>query len=104
MQKYWDLYHDKDYINEHRNKDFSYSIVKGGHYGYRSMWDYAKNNIPKDMRMKFMKLFLGQTEQEVKKRLYEIATHWYVGYDKGYRPTRPNKHNRKRNLGHRYEK
>jgi len=111
MQDYWNLYQDKDYINEHRNKDFSYSVMKGGHYGYKSMWNYAKNNIPKDKRMKFMTLHLGQTEQEVKKRLYEIASHWYVGDDKVENGSltyvrRPSKHNRKRTFGnyYRYEK
>ena len=106
IQDYWSEYHDKDYINEHRNQDFSYSVMKGGHYGYKSMWNYAKNNVPKDKRMKFMTLHLGQTEQEVKKRLYEIASHWYVGDDKMPYARRPNIHNRKRRLGnyYRYEK
>ena len=111
MQEYWNLYHDKDYIEQHRNKDFSYSIVKGGHYGYKSMWNYAKNNIPKDKRMLFMKLNLLQTEKEIKKRLYEIKSHWYIGDDKATKDwlgrtyvRRPNKHTRRRNLGHRYEK
>ena len=106
IQNYWSKYHDKDYINKYRNKDFSYSVMKGGHYGYKSMWNYAKNNVPKDKRMKFMTDYLGQTEQEVKKRLYEIASHWYVGDDKMPYARRPNKHNRKRNVGnyYRYEK
>ncbi len=106
IHNYWNLYHDKDYINEHRNQDFSYSVMKGGHYGYKSMWNYAKNNVPKDKRMKFMTLHLGQTEQEVKKRLYEIASHWYVGDDKMPHARRPNKYNRRRNVGnyYRYEK
>ena len=110
IQEYWSEYHDKDYINEHRNKDFSYSVKKGGHYGYKSMWNYAKNNVPKDKRMKFMTSVLGQTEREVKKRLYEIKSHWYVGDDKVENGSftyvrRPNKYNRKRNDNYyRYEK
>ena len=105
IQEYWNEYHDKDYIHEHRNKDFSYSIVKGGHYGYKSMWNYAKNNVPKRMRMKFMTLYLQQSEQEVKKRLYEIKSHWYVGDDKMPHARRPNKYNRRRNDNYyRYEK
>ena len=112
IQDYWSKYHDKDYINEHRNKDFSYSVMKGGHYGYKSMWNYAKNNVPKDKRMKFMTSVLGQTEQEVKKRLYEIKSHWYVGDDKASQDwqgrtyvRRPSKYTRKRNDNYyRYEK
>ena len=105
IQEYWSEYHDKDYINKHRNKDFSYSVMKGGHYGYKSMWNYAKNNVPKDKRMKFMTSVLGQTEREVKKRLYEIKSHWYVGDDKMPYARRPNKYNRKRNDNYyRYEK
>jgi len=106
MEKYWNSYHDKDYIEQHRNKDFSYSVMKGGHYGYKSMWNYAKNNVPKDKRMLFMKLNLLQTEKEIKKRLYEITSHWYVGDDKMPHARRPNKYNRKRNVGnyYRYEK
>jgi len=74
------------------------------------MWNYAKNNVPKDKRMKFMTSVLGQTEQEVKKRLYEIKSHWYVGDDKVENGSftyvrRPNKYNRKRNDNYyRYEK
>ena len=105
IQNYWSKYHDKDYINKYRNKDFSYSVMKGGHYGYKSMWNYAKNNVPKDKRMKFMTDYLGQTEQEVKKRLYEIASHWYVGDDKMPYARRPNKYNRRRDDNYyRYDK
>ena len=105
IQDYWSKYHDKDYINEHRNKDFSYSVMKGGHYGYKSMWNYAKNNVPKGRRMYFMTSVLGQTESEVKKRLYEIKSHWYVGDDKMPYARRPNKYNCRRNDNcYRYEK
>ena len=106
IQDYWSKYHDKDYINEHRNKDFSYSVMKGGHYGYKSMWNYAKNNVPKGRRMYFMTSVLGQTESEVKKRLYEINSHWYVGDDKMPYARRPNKYNRKSTVDryYRYKK
>ena len=106
IQDYWSKYHDKDYINEHRNKDFSYSVMKGGHYGYKSMWNYAKNNVPKDKRMKFMTTHLNQTEQEIKRKLYEIASHWYVGDDKMPYARRPNKYNRKSTVDryYRYKK
>jgi hypothetical protein len=105
IQDYWSKYHDKDYINKYRNKDFSYSVMKGGHYGYKSMWNYAKNNVPKDKRMKFMTTHLNQTEREIKRRLYEIKSHWYVGDDKMPYARRPNKYNRKRNDNYyRYEK
>ena len=76
IQDYWNLYHDKDYLHEHRNQDYSYSVMKGGHYGYKSMWNYAKNNVPKDKHIKFMTTHLNKTEQEIKRKLYEIASHW----------------------------
>ena len=104
IQDYWSEYHDKDYINKHRNKDFSYSVMKGGHYGYKSMWNYAKNTVPKDKRMKFMTTHLNQTEREIKRRLYEIKSHWYVGDDKMPYARRPNKYYRRRNDNcYRYE-
>ena len=105
IQEYWSEYHDKDYINKHRNKDFSYSVMKGGHYGYKSMWNYAKNNVPKNKRMKFMTTHLNQTEREIKRRLYEIKSHWYVDDDKMPYARRPNKYNRRRNDNYyRYKK
>ena len=105
IQNYWSKYHDKDYINKYRNKDFSYSVMKGGHYGYKSMWNYAKNNVPKDKRMKFMTTHLNQTEREIKRRLYEIKSHWYVGDDKMPYARRPNKYNRRRDDNYyRYDK
>ena len=105
IQEYWSEYHDKDYINKYRNKDFSYSVMKGGHYGYKSMWNYAKNNVPKNKRMKFMTTHLNQTEREIKRRLYEIKSHWYVGDDKMPYARRPNKYNRRRNDNYyRYKK
>lgn len=103
MQDYWNLYQDKDYINECRNKNFSYSINRGGHYGYKSMWHYAKNNIPVDKRMKFMTLHLGQTEEEVKKRLYEIKNHYWLCSKYQYRKATHKNYKHKYGTKERYE-
>ena len=90
IQDYWNLYHDKDYLHEHRNQYYSYGVMKGGHYGYKSMWNYAKNNVPKNMRMKFMTwISWSMMSKQDKERLYEIASHWYLGDDKMPHARRP---------------
>ena len=56
--------------------------------------------------MKFMTTHLNQTEQEIKRQFYEIASHWYVGDDKMPYARRPNKYNRKSTVDryYRYKK
>tara|TARA_R100001480_G_scaffold104322_1_gene107086 strand:- start:388 stop:741 length:354 start_codon:yes stop_codon:yes gene_type:complete len=79
---YWSKYHEQDYIEQYRNKNGEYSLYKGGHYGIKSLWDYAKNNVPNQERMPFMVYALQWTKgtydeavDRVKEKLYEIYSH-----------------------------
>lgn len=92
---YWERYQEKDYIDKHRNKDNSYSIAKGGYYGIKSLWEYAKNNIPNKERMPFMVYALEWTKgtleegiSKVEEKLYIIDTNSTAITWKG-RPRRP---------------
>ncbi|MAO22386.1 MAG: hypothetical protein CMJ25_16700 [Phycisphaerae bacterium] len=79
---YWSKYHDQQYIEQHRNKNGEYSVYKGGHYGIKSLWDYAKNNVPTEQRMPFIVYALQWTKgsydeavDRVKEKFYELDTH-----------------------------
>ena len=79
---YWSKYHDQQYIEDNRNKNGEYSLYKGGHYGIKSLWDYAKNNVPKEQRMPFIVYALRWTKStyndsvnRVKEKLDEIDNH-----------------------------
>ena len=92
---YWSKYHEQDYIEQYRNKNGEYSIAKGGYYGVKSLWDFAKNNVPNEQRMPFMVYALQWTKgsydeavSRIKEKLYDLDNHTSaLAWE--HRPVRP---------------